>query len=108
MLENEKVRIRLNTLGGSIRSVQLKEYLQHTGDSLYLFQNDEARFNMDLFNRNSVRLSTETEVFTPIRSADGNSVTMRLQTTPEQYIDFVYTLPADEYMMDFEVRGRYA
>ena len=104
VLENEKVRIRLNTLGGSIRSVQLKEYLQHTGDSLYLFQNDEARFNMDLFNRNSVRLSTETEVFTPIRSADGNSVTMRLQTTPEQYIDFVYTLPADEYMMDFEVR----
>ncbi|HCC85365.1 MAG TPA: membrane protein insertase YidC [Porphyromonadaceae bacterium] len=104
VLENEKVRILLNTLGGSIRSVQLKEYLRYNGDSLYLFQDEEARFNMDLFNRNSVRLSTEHEVFTPIRSADGNSVTMRLQTTPEQYIDFVYTLPADEYMMDFEVR----
>jgi YidC/Oxa1 family membrane protein insertase len=104
VLENEKVRILLNTLGGSIRSVQLKEYLRYNGDSLYLFQDEEARFNMDLFNRNSVRLSTEHEVFTPIRSADGNSVTMRLQTTPGQYIDFVYSLPADEYMMDFEVR----
>ncbi|MDD3624164.1 MAG: membrane protein insertase YidC [Proteiniphilum sp.] len=104
ILENEKVRIQLSTLGGSIRSVQLKEYLRHTGDSLYLFEDQEARFNMDLFNRNSVRLSTEQEYFTPIRSADGNSVTMRLQTTPGQHIDFVYSLPADAYMMDFEVR----
>lgn len=104
VLENEKVRILLNTHGGSIRSVQLKEHLRHTGDSLYLFEDEEARFNLDLFNRNSVRLSTEQEYFTPIRSAESNSVTMRLQTTTDQYIDFVYTLPADAYMMDFEVR----
>lgn len=103
-LENEKVRIELSTLGGSIHSVQLKEFLHHTGDSLYLFSGDEARFNLDLFNRNSVRLSTEQEYFTPIQSEGDNSVIMRLQTTPDQYIDFVYTLPVDEYMMDFEVR----
>ncbi len=29
---------------------------------------------------------------------------MRLQQTPQQYIDFVYTLPAGEYMMDFDIR----
>jgi YidC/Oxa1 family membrane protein insertase len=104
VLENEKVRILLSTLGGSIHSVQLKEHLRHNGDSLYLFEDEEARFNMVLFNRNSVRLSTELEMFTPIRSEDGNSVTMRLQTTPEQYIDFIYTLPEDEYMMDFDVQ----
>jgi len=104
VLENEKVRLLLSTHGGNIESVQLKEYLRYTGDSLYLFEGDEARFNMDLYNRNSVRLSTENEIFTPIRSADGRSVTMRLQNTPGQYIDFVYTLPADEYMMNFDVR----
>jgi len=104
VLENEKVRLVLNRLGGSIKSVQLKEHLRYTGDSLYLFEEDEARFNLDLFNRNSVRLSTEQEFFTPIRSADGKSVIMRLQHSPQQYIDFVYTLPADEYMMDFDVR----
>jgi YidC/Oxa1 family membrane protein insertase len=65
---------------------------------------NEAHFNLDLFNRNSVRLSTEQEYFTPIQSADGKSVIMRLQNSPEQYIDFIYTLPADEYMMDFDIR----
>lgn len=105
VLENEKIQLVLSTLGGSIKSVRLKEHLRYTGDSLYLFENDdESRFNLDLFNRNSVRLSTEQERFTPIRSADGKSVVMRLQSSPEQYIDFVYTLPADEYMMDFDVR----
>lgn len=105
VLENEKVRLLLDTRGGGIASVQLKEYLHHTQDSLYLFEGrDEARFNLDLYNRNSVHLSTENELFTPIPGVDGRSVTMRLQYTPHQYIDFIYALPADEYMMNFDIQ----
>lgn len=105
VLENEKIRLLINTKGGNIQSVQLKEYLHYKGDSLYLFENEkEARFNLELFNRNSVRLSTEDEFFTPIRSENGNSVIMRLQQSVDQYLDFVYTLPDDEYMMDFDIR----
>ena len=40
VLENEKIRLVLNTLGGSIQSVQLKEHLRYTGDSLYLFEDN--------------------------------------------------------------------
>ncbi len=105
VLENEKVRLLLNTKGGSIQSVQLKEYLHYTRDSLFLFETDEeSRFNLELFNRNSVRLSTENEIFTPIHSENDNTVIMRLQQSDNQYIDFVYTLPEDEYMMDFDIR----
>ncbi len=105
VLENEKVKLLLNSRGGSIKSVQLKEYLHYKGDSLYLFNNeDESRFNLELFNRNSIRLTTENEIFTPIFSENDNSVIMRLQQSPDQYIDFVYTLPDDEYMMDFDIR----
>jgi YidC/Oxa1 family membrane protein insertase len=105
ILENEKMRILFSTRGGSIQSVQLKEYLHHTGENLLLFDGrNEARFNLNLFNRNSVRLSTEDQIFTPVPGADAHSVTMRLQQAPGQYIDFVYTLPPDEYMMDFDVR----
>ena len=103
-LENEKIELTLSTLGGTIHSVHLKGEKRHNGDSLYLFEGDEAHFNMELFNRNSVRLTTENQYFTPIKTANGNSVVMRLENTPGQYIDFVYTLPADEYMMDFDIR----
>jgi YidC/Oxa1 family membrane protein insertase len=105
VLENEKIRLTLSTLGGGIKSVQLKDYLRFTGDPLYLFETeDESRFNLDLFNRNSIRLSTENQSFTPIRTDDGKAVIMRLQSGEGQYIDFVYTLPDDEYMMNFDVR----
>lgn len=105
VLENEKIRLVLNTLGGKIQSVQMKEFLQYTGDSLYLFSNDEeSRFNLELFNRNSLRVSTENELFTPILSADGNSVTMRLEHSPKQYIDLIYSLPENEYMLDFDIQ----
>ncbi len=103
-LENEKIELTLSTLGGTIHSVHLKGEKRHNGDSLYLFEGEEAHFNMELFNRNSVRLTTEKQYFTPIKTANRNSVVMRLENTPGQYIDFVYTLPADEYMMDFDIR----
>lgn len=103
-LENEKIELTLSTLGGTIHSVHLKGEKRHNGDSLYLFEGEEAHFNMELFNRNSVRLTTDKQYFTPIKTANRNSVVMRLENTPGQYIDFVYTLPADEYMMDFDIR----
>lgn len=103
-LENEKIRLLLNPQGGRIESVQLKDYKRYDGDSLYLFLGDESRFNLKLFNKSGVELNTENHYFTPIVSSEGTSVTMRLQYTPQQYIDFVYTLPANEFMMDFDIR----
>lgn len=103
-LENEKLKLVLSTLGGRIYSVQLKGEKKFNGDSLYLFDGDEATFNMELFNRNSVRLTTADQQFTPMPTADGKSVVMRLESSPQQYIDFIYTLPADEFMLDFDIR----
>ena len=104
VLQNNKIRLQLNTKGGSIYSVQLKDFLRYTKDSLYFYEGNEAHFNIELFNRNSVHLLTEEQVFTPISSADGKSVTMRLESSPSKYIDLIYTLHDDEYMMDFDIR----
>lgn len=103
-LENEKLKLVLSTLGGRIYSVKLKGEKKLYGDSLYLFDGDEAHFNMELFNRNSIRLSTADEHFTPIPSADGKSLTMRIENSPQQYIDFIYTLPDNEFMLSFDIR----
>ncbi len=103
-LENDKLRLALNTQGGSIYSVQLKGETNYKNDSLLLFEGKEARFNLDLFNRNSIRLSTEKQIFKAIPAANGRSVIMRLESMPEQYIDFIYTLPDNGYLMDLDIR----
>lgn len=103
-LENEKIRVKITSKGGRVYSVNLKEHLRHNNDSLYLFQGDEDQFNLDLFNRQSVRLSTQYQYFTPIPSADGKSVTMRLQHGAGQAVDFIYSLTDDDYMVKFDIR----
>lgn len=103
-LENEKIRLQIDPRGGRIHSIQLIGYKNHKGDSLFIYQGDEARFDVEMYNRQSVHLSTEKELFKPMFAADGKSVIMRLENSPKQYIDFIYTLPENEFLMDFAVR----
>ena len=103
-IENEDIRLIVSTKGGWLHSAELKEFKRYDKDTLFLFKGDEARFNLELFNKRSVRLNTETETFAPILSEDGASLTMRLGYTNDQYIDFVYTLPETGYLIDFDIK----
>lgn len=103
-LENDKIKLVLSTLGGRVYSAYLKGEKRYNGDSLYLFNGNESGFNLELFNRNSIRLNTADQVFKAIPTANPNTVVMRLESSPEQYIDFVYTLADGEFMLDFDIR----
>ena len=110
-LENEKVRIGIAQRGGRIAKAELKEYKAY-GDSvnnLCLFQGEESSLNFTLITNNSRILSTENLYFTAVSQstdADGNTtLTMRLHTNIEDcYMDVVYTLPADDYMVSMSIQ----
>ncbi|MCQ2312162.1 MAG: membrane protein insertase YidC [Paludibacteraceae bacterium] len=107
-LENEKLRLTFSTLGGRIYSAQLKEYKAY-GDSLNdltLFQGDEANMSFTFMTVNN-HLTTKNLHFVPqpiITTDSTQTLVMRLETTEEDsYMDFVYTLPKDEYMFGFSI-----
>lgn len=77
-IENDDLRLRVSTKGGWMYSAELKDFKRYDKDTLFLFKGDEARFNLELFNKRSVRLNTESETFTPILSDNGKTLTMRL------------------------------
>lgn len=109
-LENEKVRIGVAYLGGRIAKAELKEYKAY-GDSvnpLCLFQGDESTLNFTLVTNTNRILATQNLYFTnagQTTDAEGNTtLTMRLNTNIEDcYLDFVYTLPADDYMVGMSI-----
>ncbi|NLZ94375.1 MAG: membrane protein insertase YidC [Bacteroidales bacterium] len=103
-IENEDLRLTVSTNGGWMHSAELKEFKRYDKDTLFLFKGEEARFNLELFNKRSVRLNTESETFTPILSDNGKTLTMRLGYTDSQYIDFVYSLPESGYLIDFDIK----
>jgi len=112
-LENSKVRIGVAHRGGHIAKAELKEYKAY-GDSvnhLCLFQNDESSLNFTLITNSNRILATQNLYFTAVNQAtdaEGNTtLTMRLNTNIEDcYLDFIYTLHADDYMVSMSIQPR--
>ena len=111
VLENSKVRIAIDRRGGRIAKAELKEYKAY-GDSinpLCLFQNDESSLNFTLVTNSNRILATQNLYFAEAgqtTDAEGNTtLTMRLNTNIEGcYLDIVYTLPADDYMVGMSLQ----
>lgn len=83
-------------------SAQLKEHKRYDGDSLYLFNND-GDFSLLLTNKQNKILSTTDLYFTPIQAQDKNSIIMRFMYSSDQYIDFIYKLADDDYMLKYDI-----
>lgn len=109
LLENEHLRLELTSKGGRIYSAELKNYRTHDSLPLYLFKGEESIMNFTLSTNNNRIINTKDMFFTPVSGvvtdAEGNqTLTMRLQTGDENtYLDMVYTLPADDYMVRFDM-----
>lgn len=102
-LENAKIKIGISSKGGQLVSAQLKEYSTYKGDSLYLFSND-SRFGLELMNKQGVTLNTSQAYFKAIKSSgNAQTVVMRMNYTDNQYIDFIYALAPDDYMVKFDI-----
>lgn len=102
-VENEKIKINISSKGGQMISAQLKEYNTYKGDSLYLFKND-ARFALELMNKKGVTLNTSEAAFRVIKSSGNEqTVVMRMNYSENQYIDFIYALAPDDYMVKFDI-----
>ena len=117
-LSNEKLSVRLSTLGGRVCSATLAGYNNQQGEPVTLFdENDHItvrnsrRGSEELYNQfyftldgKEENINTADLYFTPIGATE-SSVTMRLAFTPERYLDFVYTLIPDSYMLNLSVEA---
>ncbi len=108
-LENNKIRVKISTLGGYPKYAELKEFKTHDSLPLVLFDNDENLFSINFYEQNKV-ISTEMMHFLPsvkdtILIADNSqkSITMRLSAGEGKYMDFVYSLSPDSYLLNFDI-----
>ncbi|MDL2224348.1 membrane protein insertase YidC [Bacteroidales bacterium OttesenSCG-928-M06] len=101
-LENNLMQIKLSTKGGNIYSVHLKDFTNYEEEPLYLFEGDEADFNMTFITANNRVLNTKDFYFEVIPTSDLQA-TLRLSAGGDKSMDFVYTLHPDDYMVDFEI-----
>lgn len=108
-LENEVIKVQLSTLGGQVKSVELKNETNFDGTPLVLFDQEDSKFGLE-FNLPGQAINTEKLYFQPqgdnftVAADDSQSFTMRLPYNENQYIDFIYTLAGEGYNLDFDIQ----
>ena len=111
-MENELIRVAIDRRGGDLAKAELKNYKSYgdTVNPLCLFQADENELNFTLVTNNSRVLSTKNMYFEPVTTSTDSmqsTVVMRLNTDIEDcYIDYVYTLAADDYMVGMSIQPK--
>jgi len=127
-MENNLMKITLSTKGGRITSVELKGYKTHSGEPLIFFKESKSLFGLSFFAQNRI-IQTEQFFFKPdnqnkniivsgpeVRTAsegmirynndnpgNRNSISFRLEVEPERYIEYVYTMEHNSFMIGFDV-----
>ena len=102
-LSNELVEVTLATKGGVPCSVKLFNYKDQQGSDIVLFNQDEISLNIKIDGKNQ-NISTKELYFTPVNKS-ANSVTMRLNTNGYGYLDFIYALNPESYMLNLTIQA---
>jgi YidC/Oxa1 family membrane protein insertase len=107
-MENEVFKVHISNKGGRIKSVELKKYKTFYGTPVTLFEGDSTRFSLNFFSQNKT-ISTADLYFRPIgksavvKEGQAASLTMRLEASPGQYIDYIYTIKGNSYLLDYNI-----
>lgn len=104
-LENDLVKIDFSTVGGFIEKATLKKYnLYGSTEPVSLNKSDLSRFNVELQSASAKNINTE-EMNFAVTAKNDSSVTLSLRAANGGSLDFIYTLPKDEYMMSFKMKA---
>jgi len=118
-LESDLLKLKISARGGRIWSVQLKDYQTFDSLPLVLFKGDSSKFGFE-FNTEDLRtLNTGDLIFVPagintkdsikVSGKDSVQFAMRIYpgnadtATAKSYIEYVYTLKGDDYLVGYKV-----
>lgn len=129
-LENNLIKLTLSTKGGRVYSVQLKNYKRYDSSDLILIEGGKSEENLNFFAQNR-NIKTDELYFKPL--SQGNSVivngsivpkgkegrvkyneenhgeskelTLRLEAGAGHYIDYVYTITHNSYVVGFDIHA---
>lgn len=102
-LENEVLKVDLNTQGGTLSTATIKQHKGMDGKAIRILSPEDSSLGFTLYNSKEI-INTRDLFFTPV-NASNQSVTMRLMVDNESYIDFNYTLEKDSYLLDFSIQA---
>ncbi|GAB3989732.1 membrane protein insertase YidC [Spirosoma daeguense] len=108
VLENNDLKVTFSTQGGRVTEVVLKKYKTFNQKPLVLIDNQSSKTLLELpTNRGKVDLHQLYYQTTAQSSADNGQakqITFRAEIAPGQSVEQTYTLPAEGYVIDYDLK----
>ena len=108
VLENKDLKLTISNRGGQLKEVLLKEFKTYDSLPVYLVKDWNATFSLNFTTAQDKKLNTKDLYFEPTLSENNGSqvLSMKLKTSENTYLEYVYTLPKEGYMLDLVVRSQ--
>lgn len=107
-LENENLKMVISSKGATVVSAELKGYKTYEGDPLMLFDRESSKFDLSFYTNQPI--STSALAFTSsspksVTASEGKdgSISFKLHCDSLSYVEYIYTLGADSYMVDLDI-----
>lgn len=106
-IENQDLYLEVNPKGGRLNLVRLKNYTDYLDQPLELIKEGNNVFNIQFVTKDGRRLNTKDFYFTPRLSTDNRKqiLSLRANIGTNQYLEFVYAIDADDFLVDFSVQS---
>lgn len=108
VVENKDMKVTFSTQGGRVKKVVLKHYKTYDQKPLVLVDAQTSQTSLELpTNTGKVdlhKLYYQTTAGNTVGSAQPTQVTFRAEVAPGQSVEQVYTVPADGYAIDYNLR----
>ena len=108
VIENKDVKLTINNKGGDLKEALLKQFKTYESMPVYLIKDKNAIFALNFKTTQGQELNTQQLYFEPsLSQKDGKQLlSMKVKTGENSYLEYVYTLPAEGYMVDVAVRSQ--
>ncbi|GAA4282347.1 membrane protein insertase YidC [Gaetbulibacter aestuarii] len=107
-VESDLYELKFDNKGGYLSEVKLKKYVNYDSVPIYLIKNKNASFNINFGTTDSRILNTKDLYFRPTVTKNGDEtiVSMKLEVSKTQFLEYRYDIKKDDYMIGFTVRSQ--
>ncbi len=100
-IENNKIKVEFTTRGAQANRVLIKDYYTYDSLDLYLLRDSSSRFGIQFYTSQAVNTSDFNFVK---HSITDSTASFRLYFSEVSYVEHIYTLHHDSYLMDFDFK----
>ncbi len=108
VIENKDIKVTFSTAGGRVKEVVLKDYKTYQQKPLVLVDAKNSTTRLELpTNRGIVdlhRLYYQTDTQSGTVSGGPQTITFRAEVAPGQSVEQVYTIPAEGYVLNYNLK----